>query len=482
MLRSVETLIQALRTLAIAQGHDSPKTLVARNTEVREWLKAEFKKKGLDPRILLDSWRFTARHKQLAPDGDYRIWLMKTGRRFGKNWSLSHWLHEKAGKYPGQTFFIAGRTKDDVRKTTIKGASGLLKLQRKSNPCEYKVSEVQVEWANGSIAHMLTSEEPDGCRGPGYAAGIADELAAWKRNTDGKGNTLWNNLQFATSVRLPNNDMPQIAVGTTPVPSELITKLVALGRSDSPRVVLTEGSIYENRANLGRGFIEEIEADFKGTHLFQQEAMGNLLESVEGAILTATMLEESRVESLDDCPKFQRIVIGVDPAAKSKKTSDLSGINVVGLGADGELYSLADRSLRASPEGVARAVCDAYWDFDDLGEGPSRIVLEDNQGGEWLKSVVSNYENSPPPNHIQARTAKASKGKRFSSICPWWERGHAHIVGHDQKQLETELCGFTMNGLWEGAGSPDRADAHVWAARELVLQVATMTWAEMNSI
>lgn len=454
-------LLREMRLAAMRSSLTSPRNLVLQDPDAWDRI-ASIK----DPAItaeLIESWEFNARHSQLPPEGEWKIWALITGRGFGKNWVMSKWLHREVAKYPGKTFFIAGRTKEDVRKTTVQSSeSGILTLQDPDNPCEYQHHLSQVKWANGSIAHLLTSEEPDGCRGPGYAGGIVDELAAWKTKQDNKGNSLLTNIRFATRAKLGRGNRARIVIGTTPKPTAEIRKLIEDGNSASPRVALTTGTMHENAENLGEGFIEEIESEYAGTWLWDQEALGKLLMRVRGAILSPEMLNDGRV---DEAPEITRICIGVDPAAKSKSTSDLSGINVSGIGTDGHLYSLKNLSFRGTPNEVGRAVVDAYWKYGDLAEGNAIIALEDNQGGEWLSAVLRGIDSRP---RIRTKTATRSKSARATAVLAYYERGEAHIVGN-QRALETQLCGFTQDGRWEGEGSPDDADAHVWAGRELMI-------------
>ncbi len=417
-------------------------------------------------RELLRSWAFNARHEQMPPLGDWRVWAMITGRRNGKNWVMSNWLHSEVAKYPGRTFFIAGRTREDVRKTTVEGGdSGVLAMQDPANPCEYQPGKVQVAWANGSIAHLLTSEEPSGCRGPGYAGGIADELAAWKSVSDRKGGTLWQNIGYATSVKLPEGATPRIVAGTTPRPTESIRKLVAAGRSASPLVALTTGSVFDNAENLSAGFLLALAEEFEDTYLWDQEALGLLITAIEDAILTQDMLNTHRVE-MDQVPTLKRIAIGVDPAMKSKKQSDRTGIEAVGLGIDDHLYALENRSLKGTPLAWGTALIECWQHWEPKTEGTCVIVAEDNAGGELIKSNIRGIEGGGAPRIIE-RTAIKSKSKRASTILRMHEQGKAHIVGR-QARLERQLCGFKKDLTWEGdESSPDDADGYVWGGLDL---------------
>jgi phage terminase large subunit-like protein len=156
---------------------------------------------------------------------------------------------------------------------------------------------------------------------------------------------------------------------------------------------------------------------------------------------------------------LRRVVVGVDPPASAG--GDACGIVVCGLGADGIGYVLADASVAGlRPEGWARAVVRAadVWDAD-------RVVVETNQGGDMVESVLRSVDCRLP-----VRPARAKKGKaaRAEPVASFFERGKAKFAGAFPA-LEDELTGMTIDGRYEGPGrSPDRADAMVWAMTELL--------------
>ena len=81
-----------------------------------------------------------------------------------------------------------------------------------------------------------------------------------------------------------------------------------------------------------------------------------LLEEIEGALWTRSLLESCRHEGPSDT--LCRVVVGVDPPASDR--GDECGIVVCALDASGIAQVLADRSVaKASPERRARAVAEA---------------------------------------------------------------------------------------------------------------------------
>jgi len=61
--------------------------------------------------------------------------------------------------------------------------------------------------------------------------------------------------------------------------------------------------------------------------------------------------------------------------------------------------------------------------------------------------------------------ATRSKAARAEPIALRFETGRARLAGHFP-DLEDQLCALTWAG-YQGPGSPDRADAMVWAMTEL---------------
>ncbi|HEX8240355.1 MAG TPA: hypothetical protein VF574_11510 [Allosphingosinicella sp.] len=153
---------------------------------------------------------------------------------------------------------------------------------------------------------------------------------------------------------------------------------------------------------------------------------------------------------------FIRIVIGLDPPASSH--GDSCGIVVCARDEDGLVSVIADLTQSGlSPEAWARRVVDAA----DL-YGATKVVAEKNQGGEMIASVLRAVDANLP---VRLVHAGASKATRAEPIALRFETGRARLAGHFP-DLEDQLCALTWSG-YQGPGSPDRADAMVWAMTEL---------------
>ena len=94
--------------------------------------------------------------------------------------------------------------------------------------------------------------------------------------------------------------------------------------------------------------------------------------------------------------------------------------------------------------------------------GATKIVAEKNQGGEMIAAVLRAADHDLP---VKLRHAGPGKAARAEPIALRFETGRARLAGHFP-ELEDQLCALTWSG-YQGPGSPDRADAMVWAMTEL---------------
>ena len=387
------------------------------------------------------SWRDElARPEQLPPAGDWSTWLYMGGRGAGKTRSGSEWIHEQV-RNGARRIALVGATAADCRDVMVEGESGLLATASPMDMPIYEPSRRRLTWPNGAIASTYSAEEPDRLRGPVHDAAWADELAAYRHAA------AWPMLLLG--LRL--GESPRALVTTTPRPTKLVKELI-----EQPTTAVTRGSTYDNRENLAPSFLESIIKRYENTRLGRQELHAEIIEDVEGALWTLSMLDELRV---DDTPDLERIVVAVDPAVSAHQDSDETGIVAVGLGVDGEGYVLADRSCKLSPAGWARTVAGLYHDLEC-----DRVVVEANQGGEMVEFTLATVDPSVPVKRIHA-----SRGKRLRAepVAALYEQGRVHHVGVFSA-LEDQMMSFTG----DSGGADDRVDALVHGLTEAVLDGA----------
>ncbi|MDD9910834.1 MAG: terminase family protein [Ahrensia sp.] len=385
------------------------------------------------------------------PEGDdWTVWLLLGGRGSGKTRAGAEWLRAAATgnrqlfARPVERLALVAETYGDAREVMVEGASGLLAVHPRSERPVWTPSRRRLEWANGAVAQVFSSEDPDALRGPQFGAAWCDELAKWKNQ-----NATWDMLQFA--LRLGDN--PRQVVTTTPRPGKLLKSIL-----HDERTHVTRMSTYDNRSHLAGGFFERIVNVYRGTRLGRQELDGELIEDRPDALWSRDLVEQCRA---GEAPPLRRVVVAVDPPVTGKVSSDRCGIVVAGQCGEGRAWVLADRSLAAvSPSRWVAMTLDAFDTFD-----ADRVVIETNQGGDMAESVLRAARSTLPITQV-----KASRGKylRAEPVAHLYERGLvSHLPG--LTELEDEMCDFGLNGLSSGR-SPDRLDALVWALSELMLK------------
>ena len=385
-------------------------------------------------------WRAKARPSQLPPAGDWAIWMTMTGRGWGKTLTGSGWLHEQAMENPGLHFGVIAPTFQQVRDICVEGPTGILAAALPGEIAGYNRSLGELRLSNGSRIHAMSGDEPDRIRGHSFAAAWIDELASFNRPED-----LWK-AALVPAVRIPP---AKICVTTTPRPTPLLREL---NDRDDGSVVVTRGSVWENRDNLSPLALAELEARYAGTRLGRQELEGQLITEVEGALWTLDMIEQSRVSA---APDLVRVVVAIDPATTSGEHADETGVVVAGRDGNGHLYLLADRTCRVSPRDWAARAIASYDEF-----GGDRIVAEVNNGGDMVESVLRSIRSN-----VAYSKVTATRGKRIRAepIAALYEQRRCHHVGVFDK-LEDQLLTWAP----DSGQSPDRLDACVWAMTELM--------------
>ncbi len=336
---------------------------------------------------------------------------------------------------------IVGRTAADVRDVMVEGRSGILSVFPPAQRPVYEPSKRRITFHNKAVATTYSADEPEMLRGPEHDTAWADELCAW-RFPDA-----WDQLQFGLRV---GND-PRAIVTTTPKPSRLIRDLMR-----HPHCVVTHGSTFENRANVAQAWLDNILQKYEGTTLGRQELHAELLDEMPGALWTRMALDNTRCF---DVPKgLQRIVVAIDPATTSKKTSDDTGIVVAAIDGSGDGYLLEDLTCHVSPSQWAQVAVDAYhrWKAD-------RIVAETNQGGDMVEATIRTIDRSVPYLGIHASRNKQARAEPVSALYEQKRISHVGLF----KDLEDELCSWVPNS---NMPSPNRLDALVWAFTELMLK------------
>lgn len=213
----------------------------------------------------------------------------------------------------------------------------------------------------------------------------------------------------------------------------------------------------DNAENLSATYLETLSN--LSPRLQKRFLKGEFADANPNALFPDEVIDRWRV--MDGVvPDMVRIVVAVDPSGSGDQDNadnDAIGIAVVGLGTDGNAYLLEDLTVKAGPATWGKVACDA---FDR--HAADVVVGEINYGGAMVQFVIQTARPRTNYKQVTASRGKVVRAEPFSAL---YEQGKIRHVG-DFHELEEELAAFSTYG-YTGQGSPNRADALIWALTEL---------------
>lgn len=396
-------------------------------------------------------WSYFARPAQLAPPGNWRIWLVMAGRGFGKTRAGAEWVRTIAETHSEARIALVAASLSEARAVMVEGESGIIACCPPERRPVFEASLRRLRFPNGAQVQLYSAREPEALRGPQHSHAWCDEIGKWPLSRD-RATRCWDNLLMG--LRLGRD--PRAMVTTTPRTVPLVQRL--LDQQSDGSTVVTRGSTFDNAHNLPVRFLSAMEQEFAGSELARQEIGGELLRDIEGALWSRSLIAATR-EATTRC-EYRRVVVAVDPPASAE--GDDCGIIVAALGEDGIAQVLADCSVaKARPDQWANAVANAaeQWSAD-------RVIAEANQGGAMVESVLRAANSVLPIKLVHASRGKVARAEPVAAL---YAAGRVRHCASFPK-LEDQLCGLMTGGDYVGPGrSPDRADALVWALTELML-------------
>lgn len=404
-------------------------------------------------------WGFWSRPEQRMPSGvQWSTWLLLAGRGFGKTRAGAEAVRELVESGKVERIALVGPTIRDVRETMIDGESGLRAIFPDGQRPRYIPSRARLEFHNGAIAPVYSSEEPDRLRGPQHGAAWCDELAAWKHLEQ-----TWADLNMG--LRLGTS--PKKIITTTPRPIPLIRRLAIEAERPGSGVIATRGKTLDNSGNLPDEFLREITDQYAGTRLGRQELDGEILGDLEGALFNRAWFRY-----LPQAPELSRTVVAVDPAITLR--NDETGIVVTGR-AGRHAYVVEDLSGKMSPDEWARRTVQAWQ-----RHRATAIVAEVNRGALMVETLIRQAAKemgvAPDrmPRIVEVR-ATTGKDTRAEPVAALYEQQRVFHIGKLEK-LEDQLCSWDPTSqdamrLRRQATSPDRMDALVWGLTELRMHI-----------
>ena len=134
----------------------------------RDALSAQLAAENSDP-ALIRLWRYLARPAQLAPPGNWRLWLVMAGRGFGKTRAGAEWVRALARRNRFARIALVGASLAEARAVMVEGESGLLNLGPPEQRPVFEPSTRRLRWPNGALGLLYSAAEPESLRGPQHS-------------------------------------------------------------------------------------------------------------------------------------------------------------------------------------------------------------------------------------------------------------------------------------------------------------------------
>ena len=319
-------------------------------------------------------WHSQARPKQLAPDKqtpEWRTWGICTGRGFGKTLSGANWMGLEAAQRPNTFWHVIAPTHQDARYVCFEGATGLLSVIPPIlfKPEDYSRSVPELRLWNGAVIRGFAGDSPDRLRGPQCHGAWCEELAAWLYPEEA-----WSNMIFG--LRLGKN--PRVMWTTTPRPTAFMRERMA--QRDA---VIVTGSIFDNAENLPASLLAEIE-QYRGTKIWEQEALGHLIDPEEGGIIKRSQWQLWPAK--EKLPRFLYIVMSLDTAFTEKsldkrtRDPDFTACSVWGVFEQNKLRNAllldAWQDHLGFPDLITRVKKEMTYTYGDVDEPLIRPLIE----------------------------------------------------------------------------------------------------------
>jgi len=433
--------------------------------------------------IARGEWWWTARPEQIPPDGPWFVLLYLAGRGAGKTRSGAEWLVQRAIDHPidrsgaATEHLVISATLSDCRTICVEGPSGLIRVLdrrgfnqvsglRSLGPRDYRYTRspkpVLIIGDIGTKIYFEGADKADVGRGYNAASGWLDEIIKWpypkKAWIEGIMPSMRADLE---------GDHPRIFVTSTPKPLDLLYDWAA---RDDGSIHIVRGSTYDNMDNLSEYTVAELKLRYEGTLIGRQELYGELLDSFDGGMFRQADIDQHRLTSTESIRLTQKTV-GVDPTLTGEDAE--MGIIVVARDLEGDLYVLADETIQETGKAAAEHAWRVFDDYDC-----DRLVFENTQGKEWvsqamadtfreLKKRENRFRNKTAP-PMRAVDSKRGKRLRAQPVAMRTEQGRVHLVGRFE-QLERQMVSWVPETTARThRDSPDRLDALVHAAWDLV--------------
>ena len=208
----------------------------------------------------------------------------------------------------------------------------------------------------------------------------------------------------------------------------------------------------DNLANLPPEYIATLESMPERQRV--RFLSGEFQDDIEGALWDFEMILKARAKVGRELKKK---ILAIDPAVTNKEDSDLTGLVVCGIDDVDHGCVIADYSLKASPNVWANRAVNVFHKHEC-----SEMVVEVNQGGDMVKTIIHNIDSTIPIREVRASTGKFARAEPIAMMYEQEKVHHADGL----EELETEMMEYVP---LNSKKSPDRLDATVWGLSYLML-------------
>jgi phage terminase large subunit-like protein len=412
--------------------------------------------------------------KQIIPDTtDWRYCLLQCGRGFGKSYAGSAWLAKKI-RQGAKLVALCAPTYFDVQEIQM---PALLSWFLPDEIVGYSSKDHVITFTNGARCLCLSSEKDNVGTNLEYL--WCDEIGNFCDQISDKIDLRYGNI--IRGVRA--GEFPQIIITSTPKSQKFFWDFQEKIDKNSKFHKIIRGTMFDNPF-LPKSFVDaELDRVKDSPNKARQEVYGELITENPEAMFRSTWINENRFVNPDpaynpnkdhdlDIKYFfhkvminkeiniKEMIISVDTAGSSKKTSDETGIMLVAHAFNNDAYLLYDMSGHHTADEWAKIVRNLFYTYNK--EFPVRIVAETNFGGETVLTNITALDHNLIP-FVEGITASKSKMIRAEVSAAKYQRGKVHHVGYFE-QLERQMCNYTgPNSNY----SPDRMDALVHALNKL---------------
>ena len=401
---------------------------------------------------------------RLLLEGPQRYTCLAGGTRSGKTFLIVRAILQRAAAAPGSTHAIL-RLHGNAAKASI-AQETLPAVRRLCFPdLEWKPHLTDGFWMLKNDARISVGGRDDAARGAkirrrALSAGFVNEASPLSYDLA--------LIAFTRLAQVVPQIEPRAFVDLNPTAKAHWTNML-FGEKRDPlsRQPLRAPAQYrraflnpvDNAEHLSADYLASLEAlpERKRKRFYE----GVYVDDVDDALWTYDIFDQNRRdETAIPLDQRRNVVVAVDPSGAQSRddtNSDEIGIVVAARGQDGEAYVLADRSCREAPLAWGRRVAAAFHEF-----AADCVVAEENFGGGMVEAVIKAADAGVP---VRLVTASRGKAVRAEPISLRYAAGQVHHVGRFPK-LEEQLCAFSGGG-YTGSGSPDHADAAIWALTHL---------------